>query len=527
MVVLALTALFAAAAAVAGTVFAIAWRRRAEAPGFGSIALVAAGAAWWSAASTAPLFLRDHTLMMIGLSVPYLGVCLLVAGWWATARALTDRFWTISRRATVLLAIEPVLCLLALATNPWHHQFIQRLKPTVIDGALAAVFGPLFWVHTLYSYVLIGYSAFIVIRVYIRETGRYRGYLLVVLTSLPSGVINMAGILAGGRIIDLTAVGFAMTAPVIYWLVARQSMPALAPVAHQEVIRNMDDAVIVLDPGQRLVFTNPAANRFLLRLGLATEEDGRVRLPERITGLSPGAEGRHLLRDVHGSGIDFDVRVSPLRDGRGKTAGAIMVARDVTEQNRQREQAERANEQLRTQLATIEALRASLADQAARDYLTGLFNRRHLMGELTTALRAGAGFAIALIDIDHFKRINDGYGHNTGDDVLTRVAGHLVRYLAPGDVAARYGGEEFALLLHGVSGDEAAARVDDLRRTVAAAPIPAGAGPPLTVTFSAGVAVADGRRSAVELIHEADVALYTAKTNGRNRVERATTPVRG
>ncbi|WP_433789342.1 diguanylate cyclase [Actinoplanes sp. CA-252034] len=522
---LALAALFAAAAAIAATVLVIAWRRRSEAAGFASIAVVAAGATWWSAVSTAPLLTEDPGSLMIGLSLPYLGVCTLVAGWWATARALSDRFWTLTRRSVLLLAIEPVLVLVALVTNPFHHLFIAGLKSTVIDGAQAAVFGPLFWVHAVYSYAMIGYAGFVVIRTYSRETSRHRGYLLMVLTSVPTLLINLAGILTGGRIIDLTAVSFALTAPIVYWLVTRQSTPALAPVAHQEVIRNMNDAVIVLDPELRLVVANPAAGRFLLRLGLATVERGRIRLPELVTDLPADAEETFLLRDVRGSGVDFDVRVSPLHDRRGNRAGTMMIARDVTDQNRQREHVEAANDQLRAQLATIESLRATLADQAARDYLTGLYNRRHLMSALADARDTGAGFAIALIDIDFFKKINDGYGHNAGDDVLVHVARHLSGGLRPGDVAARYGGEEFALLLHGVTGEEAAARVDELRRTLSEDRVPAAGGSTLQVTFSAGVAVRDGDRTAVDLIHEADMALYAAKSQGRNRVERAPAPI--
>jgi diguanylate cyclase (GGDEF)-like protein len=288
---------------------------------------------------------------------------------------------------------------------------------------------------------------------------------------------------------------------------------------HREVFQNMDDPVFILDSGQRLVEANPAATRLLSELGIVEgEDDGWAawllsRLPEQ-------AIGEYVIRDVCGSGLDFSVQVSPLRNRRGDPSGSILVAHDITVQLRQREQIEAVNEQLRAQLATIEALRASLADQAARDYLTDLHNRRHLMTELGAAMERGDDFAFVLLDIDFFKLINDRHGHNTGDDVLVHVAHRMRDALRPGDLAARYGGEEFALLLHGLSGAEAAAWADGLRQGISAEPLQVN-GHAVPVTFSAGVSTSAGCRNPINLIDDADQALYAAKANGRNRVEQA------
>jgi len=513
-----LSALFAAAIVIAATLTVMAWQRRREAVGFAGIAAIAGGATWWSVCSTVPLFSRDPTTVLIAISLLYPGVYLVVGGWWATSRALTNRFWRLDRRSLVLLSIEPVLCTIAITTNPWHHLFIGHMQSTIVDGALAAVFGPLFWLHTIYCYVLVVYSAVVVFRTYARQTTRYRGYLVALIALLPGTLTNLAGLLAGGRLIDLTACGFALSAPTMYW-VSRQSTPSLAPVVHREVFQNMNDPVAVLDPARRLVEANPAAAELIRRLGIEGEA-AAGHLGTLLDRLPADAAGDHILRDVSSSGLDFNVRVSPLLDSQGKPAGSILVAHDITEQNRQRAQIEQVNEQLRNQLATIEALRASLAEQAARDYLTGLYNRRHLMTELTAALESGTGFVFVLLDIDFFKKINDGYGHNAGDDVLVHVAGVLSGSLRHGDVASRYGGEEFALLLHGLSGPEAAAWVDGLRLAVASHPLLVD-GVAVPVTFSAGVATSAGYDTAVDLIHDADQALYTAKANGRNRVELA------
>ncbi|GIF19221.1 diguanylate cyclase (GGDEF)-like protein [Actinoplanes tereljensis] len=512
MATVALSVLFAVAILIATFLTGLAWRRRHEGAGFAAIAAIAAGATWWSLATVVPLYSRDPTTVMIAISLLYPGVYLVVGGWWATSRALTNRFWRLDRRSLLLLSIEPVLATIAIATNPWHHLFIEQIQPTAINGAYAATFGPLFWAHTVYCYILVVVSAVTVFRMYIRQTGRYRGYLLAIIALFPASVINLTGILAGGRLIDLTACGFALSAPTMYW-VARHSTPALAPVVHREVFQNMTDPVVVVDPAHRLVEANPAAAGLLARVGIETDDVAR-NIELLLAQLPENAEGDYVLRNVRGIGIDLSVRVSPLISRNGEPAGSILVAHDITEQIRQ-------TEQLRNQLATIEALRASLAEQAASDYLTGLYNRRHLMTELSAALEREAEFAFVLLDIDFFKKINDGYGHNTGDDVLVHIASRLSSSLRPGDVAARYGGEEFALLLHGMSAAEAVAWVDRLRQTVAAQPLPVN-GVEVAVTFSAGVAVGNGYRCPVSLIDDADQALYAAKANGRNRVEQAT-----
>lgn len=162
---------------------------------------------------------------------------------------------------------------------------------------------------------------------------------------------------------------------------------------------------------------------------------------------------------------------------------------------------------------------------AATDYLTGLANRRTLLAEgenrFATARRGGAHLALALVDVDHFKAINDGHGHAVGDKALQHVARQLQATARGLDFVARHGGEEFVVLLDlGQHGDAQAAG-ERLRQAVAGAPFSAD-GASLTITISAGVALqADGDTTLDQLLRRADDALYAAKRSGRNRVELA------
>ncbi|WP_436536098.1 diguanylate cyclase [Actinoplanes sp. HUAS TT8] len=510
-----IAAIFAAAIVISSAVAVSAWRRRSEAAGYAPIAFMASGAAWWSAMSMAGLFMHDTTAALWTISLAYAGVFALVAGWWAAARALADRFWRLRPQAAVLLAAEPLLCTVALATNPWHHLFMSRLTPTSVGGAYAAVFGPLFWVHAAYCYLMLAGCTIAVLRIFFRATSRHTGYLMAVLTSAPTGAVNLVGVLSGGRLVDLTAIGFAFSAPFMYWMVRTESGPASAPVTHRDLFTIMSDLVIVIDEQRRILDHNPAAGPLLAQLGIAS---GKGRLPDAFGELPAGDRPEFIITDIGGTGTDLSVQVSGLAGVRRRSTARVVVARDVTESNRQRRALEQANDQLRTQLATIEQLRNDLAEQASRDHLTELHNRRHLMAELSDMITSGRTFSIALVDIDHFKKINDGYGHNAGDDVLKQVARHLAAAAGPDDLVARYGGEEFAIVLAGTALHEAAGRIDDLRRTIA------GGGTTIAVTISAGLAEARPGVDITELIHTADVALYAAKAAGRDRVEIAGPP---
>jgi diguanylate cyclase (GGDEF)-like protein len=136
--------------------------------------------------------------------------------------------------------------------------------------------------------------------------------------------------------------------------------------------------------------------------------------------------------------------------------------------------------------------------------------------------------AVAMVDIDHFKRINDEYGHGAGDDVLRVVARRLRQATRPDDVIARWGGEEFCVLLADVADDgQLAALAERLRRAVATGPVSVGGASHLAVTVSVGAARATSRQRMPEsLLARADVALYRAKETGRNRASIAGTEIR-
>jgi diguanylate cyclase (GGDEF)-like protein len=205
---------------------------------------------------------------------------------------------------------------------------------------------------------------------------------------------------------------------------------------------------------------------------------------------------------------------------RNRELRRAIEARDAAET-----QMRQANQQLRTHLQEIRTLQSALEEEAIRDPLTGLYNRRYLdetFGrEIRRAEREKVPLSLLMLDIDHFKRLNDSYGHPAGDAVLRELAAVLQAGVRAGDIACRWGGEEFALLLPAASAKSALERADALRETFKALRVQRD-GAQISSTISIGVATfPEHGASAAELTRRADEALYRAKGEGRDCVRLA------
>ncbi len=168
----------------------------------------------------------------------------------------------------------------------------------------------------------------------------------------------------------------------------------------------------------------------------------------------------------------------------------------------------------------------TLQDLATRDFLTGLPNRRHFLEHsqrtLPRLLAQQQSVTAAMLDIDHFKHINDTWGHEAGDDALRAVAASVSGHARPQDLVARFGGEEFCLLVPGLDPDAATHYFETLRERIGALRVPVG-GDLLSMTVSIGLCMATSEDDSLHrLLAEADKHLYLAKAGGRNQVRLAT-----
>ena len=177
-------------------------------------------------------------------------------------------------------------------------------------------------------------------------------------------------------------------------------------------------------------------------------------------------------------------------------------------------------ETFNTMAEVVASSHRTLTIRATHDALTGLANRAAFLSRLESALatpdRRDGTQAVLYVDLDDFKNVNDELGHGSGDELLCVVARRLAEAVRPGDLVARLGGDEFALLLDGVPED--ALRIAERAVDALGDPVDI-AGTPVTVGASAGLAVRHAGSSADSLMREADVAMYSAKGHGKNRVE--------
>ncbi|BBA34151.1 hypothetical protein sS8_2199 [Methylocaldum marinum] len=260
--------------------------------------------------------------------------------------------------------------------------------------------------------------------------------------------------------------------------------------------------------------------------GDLTVEKNGFQLCQRVEALL-GSEvdqyrGEKRLLRKDGSLFWGDLSASLLRDGKDAAFVILTFLIDVTDRKLTEDKLQASNERLEAQLAENRILQEKLRDLAVRDPLTSLFNRRYmeetLRRELSRSAREDQPLSLVMIDIDHFKQLNDTYGHPAGDLVLKELAALLLRHLRNEDIVCRFGGEEFVAILPGAPLTTAAQRAESWRMAFQELNI-VYEDHVLTSTLSMGIAEYPRHGATSEdLLFQADSAMYMAKRAGGNRV---------
>jgi two-component system, cell cycle response regulator len=243
----------------------------------------------------------------------------------------------------------------------------------------------------------------------------------------------------------------------------------------------------------------------------------------------PGKDGYQICEQLKNTESSHEIPVIMLTskaEPADKIKGLVLGAVDyVTKPFDAGELIARVNTHLRIKelYEALQEKNRQLQDLANRDGLTGLYNHRffheHLNREINRVRRYGGVISCAIADIDYFKKVNDSYGHQTGDSILKEVAQILQKGIRDTDLTARYGGEEFALVLVQTESQSARSVCERIRTQIAAFPFPP-ASTPLHITASFGIATfpSTGIKEEKDLVEAADQALYQAKEGGRNKV---------
>jgi diguanylate cyclase (GGDEF)-like protein len=518
--------LLLAGAVTALLLAAVAWRRR-RAPGAPALLAMQLSAAWWLTCYALPfarlwpddgMFLRTRVIFPAVVTIAPITLVFILSYTRGTNKCRLVRL--------LALAIVPAV-VLAVALSPLHDLCFGSWRGLATDNIFQM--GPLFWIHSLYSYALIGKSLLALLAAYEQGTTQMRRQTRILLGALIVPIVCNASFISGVSPpdIDPTPLGLVVSGILVSLAIFRRGLFDLVAVARAKISGAITDGVIVVDARRRIVESN-AAIWTIFDID-PPGKPGRwlgEQMPELDERVARAGTTPTTTEFVHGRARHLELRTFAIRDDGNDMLGYVLMVRDVTEARTTSLALEQANEQLRAQLDTIQSMQAQLQEQVIRDPLTGLYNRLYLADalarELTCRARSQGSFAVVMIDVDHFKSVNDVHGHALGDAMLRSLGGLLRQQVRPSDSPCRYGGEEFVIVMRDVTLDQAIERIDELRIAFSALRFSSN-GVDVSRTFSAGVALfpLHGNDEST-LLAAADAALYAAKAAGRNRVCRAT-----
>ncbi|GAB3434546.1 hypothetical protein GCM10027517_02730 [Phycicoccus ginsengisoli] len=358
--------LLAVSMAVAGTLLAVlalyaAWRR--DTPTGWSLAAVLGSVAWWGLAYAVELASVAVATKSLWGDLKYLGVSLLGPSFLCFVLQYTGRGHRVTRRLLLLLAVEPVVVMAALAVPATHdlvHHYPARVAP---DQLVVVATGPLFWVHLVYVNALLVVATVLFMTSMVRLARTYRRLALLLMAAglLPwvANFLHNGGVGVFARI-DLTPFAFSLTGGVLVWGLFRERITDLAPLARSAVVETMADAVLVLDAFGRVADVNPAAASLLsaTRSSLVGRRLTDV-LPHEVrfaVATPDGGAPEVHIEDASGE-RSFDVQRQQLADGAGRPAGELIVLREVTDRVRARTELQRV---LAEQRRVATALQASM-----------------------------------------------------------------------------------------------------------------------------------------------------------------------
>jgi diguanylate cyclase (GGDEF)-like protein/PAS domain S-box-containing protein len=435
-----------------------------------------------------------------------------------------------SARILLLLTVEPLLTLILVWTNGYHHLAFSSMYLMGRDGLswLELSRGPWYWVNLVYSYGMILAGMLVLVYGMLRSGPLLKNqYRLILLAALAPWAMSMyyEYSLKSSQM-DLAPLSFGLSGILFTYSVLRNRFLDIVPVARSRIIESMSDGILVIDRQNRIVDLNPAMEAYLSckpasLLGKPVSEVMDAWL-EDVDSLLNGNETRTELRISRSPSRYMDLRVTPIYDRHQVLTGRLLVFHEVTDRKTVEKRLRYANERLQSQLIEIGTLQSKLRSQAIHDPLTDLFNRRYLDEtldrELARASREGYPLCVIMMDIDHFKQMNDTHGHEAGDLVLKALAKTLSLRNRRGDFACRFGGEEFVVVMPNIAIDTAYRRAEELRTALNRLSVPF-ENYRLTITISMGIACFPANGEDREsLLRAADRAMYAAKKAGRDYI---------
>ena len=498
------------AAVVSIALFIRATTHRAT-PGVQGLLVLLTATAGWGLADAVSITATDPLIKTWAAKFSFASMTVAPLAWFVFCTGYAKRQPRVSNLLLWSITCVPA-AIVAMAFTNEAHNLVWSSQQMINEGGaslLALEPGPLFYAMFGYGCVWLIAGSSIFGYAFSINRSDWKPIAAVVCTPLIAATAILFTISPWNpsTALNLTALGVAVSAWVLYQGIIGFGLLDNIPVVRDRVVDQLSDPVVVVSYKGSIVDAN----------GAAAEMFGQSLSDIRGLGIAqfiPNWPKEDLERDgaaadeISIGGQIYDVAFSCLEQD-PRHSDVVLLFRDVTV----RHEDERRLRKMQKELERL----------AHTDALTGLYNRRIFMQRLNEEIervrRHRSGMSVLIFDLDHFKRVNDTFGHDMGDVVLQTVAKIADQVKRTSDVAARLGGEEFALLLPETDQQGAVQLAQRLRKAIEGHSFVSPGGAPVEVTASLGVATTTVDKVASEnLLNKADRALYRAKNNGRNRV---------
>lgn len=482
----------------------------------------------WATGQALSLMVPDIQSKIIWFNISQVGPDFTTVFWLLLALEFTGHDDLLQVKKVAPIFFLPIITTILMWTNDLHHLLrksisLSNIAPQVTYLQIER--GPWFWIEVTYGYLMTFSALYLLFIFWKKSTHKGQTASLIAGLTIPL-FFNILDILQINPLKPLgaTSVVFTITCIILAWGLFRHRLLDITPIARDKVLQFIGEGVIIVDARNHIVDINPAAQRLLIS---NLDHDHKLTghdihdvmfLPlEKNESFPTHQETKLHMELVDGESTRFfEILVSPLFVKKEQFGGWVLIMHDITEQKE-------ITDKLKAQLDEIRVLHTQLYDQAMRDQLTGCFNRRYLEEifplELADAREYKRTLALVMLDIDHFKEVNDIHGHAVGDQVLHAICKGLQDKIRTNDSICRMGGEEFLIVMPGVSLKIAMQRAESFRSMIANLYFPDSSRKLLKITASLGVATFPQHGSSKkEILEHVDQALYAAKRVGRNCV---------
>ncbi|HKY53253.1 MAG TPA: diguanylate cyclase [Anaerolineales bacterium] len=489
------------------SLYAFRLRRHVEMAGLFS--MVAFSLAIWTACYALELSSVSLESKIFWAKMKYFGGAPGPVLWFVLSLHYTNyRNW-LTTPVKLILLMWVILTIGVVFTNEFHRWYWAEIFLIPGFPETQSEHGFYFWVYAAGLYLLVLISVINYINYYRTAPILFRRQALLMVLGgfVPLGIRILEDFVGWDPFpkIDNVILFLLLSAVLFAIALFRFSALDIVPIAHNLIVDYINSGILVSDALGRVVEINPFARTLIgpqIENAIGKPLDELLKDWPKID-YSPEMRERQeqeISLEKNGDTLFFIVQVSPIRNERQEFIGHVIVLVDITD----RKMAEMELERL-----------------ARTDVLTDVINRRHFFElaeiEFERYKRYGHPLAIMMLDIDHFKQINDNHGHLAGDFVLKSIATECNKHLRTTDIFARYGGEEFICLLYEVSPKAAHETAERIREFIETTSLEFD-GKSIHVTASFGLAFAQSDQTLEQVIDLADQCLYKSKTDGRNRV---------